>query len=288
MVIRNLPLEKIKPDPTQPRKTIDHEKVKEMSQSILTEGVINAVEIDKSYTIITGEMRWRAAKLAGLKTIPCKIIQVNQDERFRRQVIENVHNLTMNAWDTAVAVKKLLSSVAAADKNSWNDKGISTLAKEIGMNERTMRGYLQLLEVSKPLQKAVKQGTVQHSAVSAIQQAPMAFREILEQKVLTGTYNREDVRKIVRALKNNPENAKEIFKAKTDNELKKLSPQRSDLIEQSFDKVTEFSKHVDLLVLWLKENPPHKVGNVHAMEIVLGFKILLDTINSWQKPTLKG
>jgi ParB/RepB/Spo0J family partition protein len=288
MVIRNLPVGKIKPDPNQPRKTIDQEKVKNMAQSIITEGIINPIEVDKSYTIITGEMRWRAAKLAGLKTIPCRVITVDDHERFRRQVIENVHNLTMSPWDTAIALKQLLPSPAAGDKHSWNDTGISSLAKEIGMSDRTARGYLGLLEASEPLQKAVKQGKLQYSAVSTIQEAPVAFREKLEQKVLTGKYYRDDVRQIVRALKANPEKADEILEAKTLNKVRELSPQRSDLLAQSFNKVEEFSRRVDLLVSWLKENPPEQVGNIHGMEIVLGFKVLLDAINSWQKPTLKG
>ncbi len=91
MKIVNVLLSKIKPDKNQPRQTIDEEHIKEISQSIVTEGVINAIEIDENNVIITGEQRWRAAKLAGLKEVPCKILKITPELRFRRQVIENLH-----------------------------------------------------------------------------------------------------------------------------------------------------------------------------------------------------
>jgi ParB family chromosome partitioning protein len=69
MNIQEYPIAKIIPDPSQPRTVFPPTRIAEMAKSILTEGVINPVEIDKDGVIVTGEMRWRAAKEAGLKTI---------------------------------------------------------------------------------------------------------------------------------------------------------------------------------------------------------------------------
>jgi len=73
--IKEIEVEKIKPDPEQPRESFDKEKLKELAQTFKTQGIIQPIEIDENYQIITGERRWRAAKLAGLKKIPCKIVR---------------------------------------------------------------------------------------------------------------------------------------------------------------------------------------------------------------------
>jgi ParB family chromosome partitioning protein len=87
-------INEIRPDPNQPRKNFPEKRIREMAKSILTEGIINPIEIDKDGVIITGEMRWRSAKEAGLTTVPVKVIDPGEN-RFRRQVIENVHHNTM-------------------------------------------------------------------------------------------------------------------------------------------------------------------------------------------------
>ena len=69
-----VPIEKLKPDPNQPRKYIDEEYIKELAISIKNEGIVNEIETDKNFIIITGEMRWRAARSIGIKELSVKII----------------------------------------------------------------------------------------------------------------------------------------------------------------------------------------------------------------------
>ncbi len=76
--IISIPIEKIKPDVNQPRQYIDEEDLKGMAQSIVTEGIINPIEVDKNFVIVTGERRWRAAKIAGLKSVRAMIIEVSK------------------------------------------------------------------------------------------------------------------------------------------------------------------------------------------------------------------
>jgi len=111
-------IDKLRPDPNQPRKFFDAETIVALAVSIRNEGIINSIEVDKNYVIITGEQRWKAAKIAGLKEVPVKIIEgIDSRGRFIRQVQENIHQNTMAVWDTAEALYKIMTwlSKSAAD-----------------------------------------------------------------------------------------------------------------------------------------------------------------------------
>ncbi|KKM21400.1 hypothetical protein LCGC14_1635720, partial [marine sediment metagenome] len=91
MVLRD-PKE-LKFDPNQPRKDISEEAVESLAQTYDSQDIINEPEIDEEDIIITGEMRVRAAIKKGLDKIKCKLITgLSEDERFERQVIENLHH----------------------------------------------------------------------------------------------------------------------------------------------------------------------------------------------------
>jgi len=297
MNIVELPLQKIKPDPKQPRQNIDRDKVRDMAQSIRTEGIINPIEIDKSYTIITGEMRWRAAKLAGLKTIPCRIITINPAERFRRQVIENIHHNTMTDWDTAIALEKLLDQLPRLPGSLGTHggrpyQGFRDLGRIIGKSKDFIAEKFDLLGASKKFQKAVKSG-LPGTFIRVITNTPEVYKDIIEDKIINGEIkNRDAGLRIADALKRQPEVAQEILdidysKHKSVNDtilaLGEVAPQRSNLINQSFGNVEEFSRRVDAVIDWLKQNNPTTVGRIHQAEIVLGFNVLKDAINNWGK-----
>ena len=159
MEILQIEIDKIKPDKKQPRKSIEIEDLKEMAQSIVTEGVINPIETDSDFVIITGERRWRASKIAGLKTVPVKVLKINAKERFRRQVIENIHNDTMSYDDTARALSKLkvdyFHPVKVINKGQ-PQTGVTFLSKMVGKSLGYIEERFDYLKASAPLQKAVK------------------------------------------------------------------------------------------------------------------------------------
>ena len=103
----------------------------------MTTGVINPIEVDKTFKIITGERRWRASKIAGLKTVPVKILEIDKDERLVRKVIENIHNDTMDFHETSHALDRLRKSrlfhQVKQPKGGRPDEGVSWLAKTVGM-----------------------------------------------------------------------------------------------------------------------------------------------------------
>jgi len=107
-------VDKITPDALQPRKYFDEEALKEMAISIKNEGLINPIDFDENFVIITGERRWRSSKLAGLKEVPVRFLSgLSPDKRFIRQVQENLHQNTMSAWDTALALDKVRKMICS-------------------------------------------------------------------------------------------------------------------------------------------------------------------------------
>src|SRR3989338_3453322 len=123
MEIIEIEIDKIRSDPNQPRKHFDEEAMEELATSIKNKGVINDIEVDQDFIIVTGERRWRGAKIAGLKTVPVKVLNnISDDDRFIRQAIENIHQEKMAPLDTAMMLdkirKKILTSVRSEEHTS--------------------------------------------------------------------------------------------------------------------------------------------------------------------------
>lgn len=300
MELTEVEINKIKPDPNQPRTSIDEIDLREMAQSMVTEGVINPIEIDSKFVIITGERRWRAAKIAGLKTVPAKILNIDGDERFMRQVIENIHHNTMSDWDTANALKKLLS-LSPGDRHPQApitgpgaDKGITWLSVKTGKSRGYIDEKLSLLETSKPFQKAVREGTIAGTFVRAIKQAPEAFKVAVEKKILANEFTtRDGAKEFVAALKreeNNPTRVKKLldtdyskFKGvgEVEQEVKKISPRVSDMVIRSYEPSHEISRISDDLKEWVMNNPREKIGLVHAPRIIVNMNFMKTLIEEW-------
>lgn len=288
MKIIEVPIEKIKFDKNQPRQTLNHDKIVEMAQSIKTEGVINPIEIDSDYKIITGELRFRASKLAGLKVVPCKML-TNLKYRYRRQVIENLHNNTMSDWDTAVALKKLLDgdgrqgSIRSSKQHKGGnpDQGIRELGRIIGKGQTFILEKLSLLEASKPFQKAVQKG-LPASFIRAIKMAPVPYQKELENKIIKGDFrNREEAIEVAKALKRTPEKAVEILEAPNLPTMYKISPRLSDVVEEKLKVATEFLQIKKELLDWLENNPAHTIINKDRLLIILSMTSIVNKLNEW-------
>src|SRR3990167_6471807 len=167
-------IELLKPDPNQPRKVIDERSVEKLSRSLATEGLINPIEVDKDYMIITGELRGRASKLLGLKEVSIQINQSNLSpyERLRRQMAENLHQSgvkgggeAMNPMDTARGWQNLISFLLGKDYvpgtlSRHETYGfVKRLREEVGVDDHTIWEYLRLLEQPEIVKTAIQEGT---------------------------------------------------------------------------------------------------------------------------------
>ena len=112
--IVELKLSELRPNPYQPRKKFDEDKLKELSESIKEHGVFQPIIVKKSikgYEIIAGERRFRASKLAGKETIPAIIRDFSDEMMMEIALLENLQRENLNAIEEAVAYKKLLDSL---------------------------------------------------------------------------------------------------------------------------------------------------------------------------------
>lgn len=149
-----LAVEAIKPNPYQPRKDFDPTELEELSSSIAKQGVLQPLLVarldgDGVYTLIAGERRLRAAKKAGLQTVPCLIRTASREQMVEWALIENVQRSDLNAVELAKAYREYLDRFSATQQD---------LAEHIGQPRSTVANYLRLLDLTDEVLSLVSQG----------------------------------------------------------------------------------------------------------------------------------
>ena len=144
--------DRIRPDPTQPRRRFDTEAQQELNASVRQLGIIQPitvryVETENVYRIITGERRYHAACEAGLSEIPCWVRSLKEDEVLKHQIVENWQRLDMHPYDLADALARL------RDANSYSQRD---LARETGKSEVEISKLLALLDIGPAAQKVAR------------------------------------------------------------------------------------------------------------------------------------
>ena len=114
MRVMEVPLSQLLPNPAQPRKKFDDEAIISLSESIKTYGVIQPLTVRKTYgsdryEIVAGERRYRASILAGLRCVPCIIIDADSETSAALSIIENIQREDLNIFEEAEAISKLIS-----------------------------------------------------------------------------------------------------------------------------------------------------------------------------------
>mgnify|MGYP003352171362 FL=1 len=148
-------LSSITPNPKQPRTHFDPEALAELVASIKEIGILQPPVVREvgagRYELIMGERRFRAAKLAGLKTIPVIIRQTKDNELLREALIENIHRSNLNALEEAAAYSNLLN-----DFNCTHDE----LAEKLGRSRSVITNTMRLLNLPASVQNKVAAGVI--------------------------------------------------------------------------------------------------------------------------------
>lgn len=142
-------IEKISRDEEQPRKNFSEEALAELASSIKEHGILQplvVVEDDGKYTIIAGERRWRAAKMAGLKTVPAIVRTEDAQNRLEISVIENAQREDLNPIELATAYAKL--------KSQFN-LSVKDIAERVGKSESAVINTMRLLNLPEEAKKAM-------------------------------------------------------------------------------------------------------------------------------------
>lgn len=148
--VNEIELGKIKPNPAQPRTEFDQDALNELAQSISRLGIIQPITVKENeefYTIISGERRFRAAKMAGLTTIPVYIRKVGDQELLEMALVENIQREELNAIEIALTLNRLLK-----DCNLTQIE----LSERVGKPRPTIANYVRLLTLPAEVQAAIK------------------------------------------------------------------------------------------------------------------------------------
>lgn len=149
--INDIPLDRITPNPDQPRTTFDEEALAELAASIRELGIIQPLSLRKtgpdSYQIIAGERRYRAALQAGLVSVPAYIRTANDSELTEMALIENIQREDLNAIEIALTFKKLLDQYELTQER---------LSERIGKKRATIANFLRLLKLPSEVQLGLR------------------------------------------------------------------------------------------------------------------------------------
>lgn len=145
-------VDQVRPNPHQPRRHMDENRLRELSESIASSGIIQPIivrSVADGYELIAGERRLRAAKLAGLEAIPAIVRQVDSDLQAQMALIENIQREDLNPVERAEAYQKLIGQLGLSQ---------GELAGRLGEDRTNISHYLRLLELPSPVQQAVADG----------------------------------------------------------------------------------------------------------------------------------
>ena len=153
-----LPIEEIRPNPYQPRKEFDKKALEELSESIKTHGIFTPLLVRKSvsgYDLITGERRLRAAKMAGLKTVPAIQVEFTEEQMMEIAILENVQREDLNPIEEAAAYESLIQKLGYTQEK---------LAERVGKSREYCANIMRLLKLPENVQSMVvnKELTMSH------------------------------------------------------------------------------------------------------------------------------
>jgi ParB family chromosome partitioning protein len=153
--IAELDVNQIDANPFQPRTDFDEAMLKELAESIKSQGVIQPVTVRKMgrehYQLIAGERRLKASVMAGLKTIPAFIRVANDEQMLEMALIENIHRQNLNAIEVAISYKRLIEECDLTQEQ---------LSEKVGKNRTTITNFLRLLKLPPEIQIALRDGNI--------------------------------------------------------------------------------------------------------------------------------
>src|SRR3989344_6130824 len=310
MEIIEIEIDKIRSDPNQPRKHFDEEAMEALATSIKNKGVINDIEVDQDFIIVTGERRWRGAKIAGLKTVPVKVLNnISDDDRFIRQAIENIHQEKRPPLDTAMMLdkirKKILTSVAEVKKGSGGYRhgqpGVRELHRLIGLPESTISEHLALLGETGEMREALKDPNFSRTKVPLIKEAPGKYRRKLRSLVAKQKdLPRETVKQLTKALRRAErygedyaasrllrQNYQGLSSVDALNRINKIIPDEESRIKEPADAVRQLAGALIKAMEVMDRHPLASLDNLHRPMMVNDLKNFGIFVQNWFKGDTK-
>jgi ParB family chromosome partitioning protein len=161
--LNEIPIEEIETNPFQPRQHFDQEALQELSESIKVHGIIQPITVrklaDHQYQLISGERRFQASKLAGLKALPAYVRTANDQQMLEMALIENIQRENLNPIEVSLSYQRLITECNLKQEE---------LGERVGKNRTTVTNYLRLLKLPPDIQIAVRDNKISMGHARAI------------------------------------------------------------------------------------------------------------------------
>ena len=223
--IMEVSLEDIDPNATQPRTYFDEKALNDLALSIKALGVIQPITLRKEgnrFEIISGERRFRASKIAGLKSVPAYIRLVNDQELLEMALVENIQREDLDAIEIALTYQRLLEEIGMTQEN---------LSQRVGKERSTITNSIRLLRLDPDFQNAIRSGEISAGHGRAIisvedeQKQKELFGKILKQGLSVRQTEQE-----ANLLKNPKVDVKKN-KSELSNNFKRVEKNLADILE---------------------------------------------------------
>ncbi|MCG2158657.1 ParB/RepB/Spo0J family partition protein [Staphylococcus epidermidis] len=152
--VQFIALELIRPNPYQPRKTFEEERLNDLASSIQQHGILQPIVLRQTvqgYYIVVGERRFRASKLAGLTEVPAIIKELSDEDMMELAIIENLQREDLNAIEEAESYKKMMTDLNITQQE---------VARRLGKSRPYIANMLRLLQLPKNVAQMVQQGAL--------------------------------------------------------------------------------------------------------------------------------
>ena len=240
-------IDKIQVNPTQPRTNFDTNEIENLTLSIKDLGIIQPITVRKihsgNYEIISGERRFRASKKAGLNTIPCYIMGVdNETDLLKMSLVENIQRVDLDPIEIGLTYERLI--------NDFN-LNIDSISRLVGKNRSTISNYIRLLKLDPIIQSGIRDGflSMGHGrALINIEDKKLQLN--IYEQIISSELSVRQTEKIVKG-----------------NKISNISNKSSDVSKIYIDATNKFESFFNSKVK-LKENSNGKVSLSTAFESI--------------------
>ena len=191
--IRHVLIDSIKPNPYQPRTTWNDEELRELADSIRTNGVIQPIlvrETEAGFEVIAGQRRLRAARLTGLEYIPALVRDAGEQEMLELALVENIHRADLNPIERASAYQNYITTFSLTQTEA---------ADRLGEDRSVVANYLRLLDLPQDIKQMLIDRTLTMGHARSILSLPTdELRRKLANRALAGRLSVREVERLVR------------------------------------------------------------------------------------------
>lgn len=149
--VQYIPLGRIRPNPQQPRRSFDEEGLAELAASIRSCGILQPLTVRRAgegYELVAGERRLRAARIAGLREVPCLVAQVGEEGSALLALMENLQRRDLDCWEEAQAIARLISRYGLSQEEA---------ARRLGRAQPTVANKLRLLRLPEDVRALLRE-----------------------------------------------------------------------------------------------------------------------------------